>query len=251
MRTLVRDCHISVRWIYHLVDDSLSWRTVSGDAGSGQYWQAYCTEFINPAMGFTIGWVNWLGGAITITTQIVASAIIMKNIIPSVSTFVWILLFAAILFGANFFAAGKYGNVSFYFASLKIVLIIAFVLVGAGLLLRSGCRRAGRPGQLYCERRLLPERTCRCWGCISECFLRIRRNRDDRGNCRRDQKGRGYPESCKLDAVLASGCLCRCNDGPDRAAALGSGRSATVPRSLMYSVMRACMEQSCLLIFSY
>ena len=55
--------------------------------------QAYCTEFINPAMGFTIGWVNWLGGAITITTQIVASAIIMKNIIPSVPTFVWILLF--------------------------------------------------------------------------------------------------------------------------------------------------------------
>lgn len=93
--------------------------------------QAYCTEFINPAMGFTIGWVNWIGGAITITTQIVASAIIMKNIIPSVPTFVWILLFAAILFGANFFAAGKYGNVSFYFASLKIVLIIAFVVVGA------------------------------------------------------------------------------------------------------------------------
>lgn len=96
--------------------------------------QAYCTEFINPAMGFTIGWVNWLGGAITITTQIVASAIIMKNIIPSVPTFVWILLFAALLFGANFFAAGKYGNVSFYFASLKIVLIIAFVLVGAGMI---------------------------------------------------------------------------------------------------------------------
>ena len=24
-------CRISVRWIYHLVDDSLSWRTVSGD----------------------------------------------------------------------------------------------------------------------------------------------------------------------------------------------------------------------------
>ncbi len=97
--------------------------------------QAYCTEFINPAMGITIGWVNWLGGAITITTQIVASAIIMKNIFPEVPTVVWILLFAAVLFGANFFAAGKFGNVSFYFASLKIVLIVVFIIVGAAMLI--------------------------------------------------------------------------------------------------------------------
>ena len=46
--------------------------------------QAYSTEFISPAMGFTIGWVNWSGGAITITAQIVASAIIMKDILPGI-----------------------------------------------------------------------------------------------------------------------------------------------------------------------
>lgn len=42
--------------------------------------QAYTTEFISPAMGFTIGWVNWIGAAATITAQIVASAIIMRDI---------------------------------------------------------------------------------------------------------------------------------------------------------------------------
>ena len=44
--------------------------------------QAYSTEFCGPAMGFTIGWVNWIGAAMTITAQIVASAIIMKDILP-------------------------------------------------------------------------------------------------------------------------------------------------------------------------
>ena len=44
--------------------------------------QAYTTEFIGPAMGFTVGWVNWVGAAATITAQIVASAIIMKDILP-------------------------------------------------------------------------------------------------------------------------------------------------------------------------
>jgi len=65
--------------------------------------QAYATEFIGPPMGFTIGWVNWLGGAITITCQIVASAIIMKQIIPGTPTWLWIVVFTLILFGVNFF----------------------------------------------------------------------------------------------------------------------------------------------------
>lgn len=100
--------------------------------------QAYATEFINPAMGFTIGWVNWLGSAITITCQIVASAIIMKNIIPSSPTVLWIILFSILLFGVNFFNVEQYGNVSFWFSSLKIVLVIAFVIVGIFLTLGFG-----------------------------------------------------------------------------------------------------------------
>lgn len=51
--------------------------------------QAYSTEFVGPAMGFTIGWVNWIGGAMTITAQVVASAIIMRDIIPNSPT--WLL----------------------------------------------------------------------------------------------------------------------------------------------------------------
>lgn len=96
--------------------------------------QAYTTEFIGPAMGFTIGWVNWTGAAITITTQIVASAIIMKDIIPGSPTWVWILLFAVLLFGVNFFNAKVFGNISFWMSSLKIVLIVVFIIVGIAMM---------------------------------------------------------------------------------------------------------------------
>ena len=106
--------------------------------------QAYCTEYINPAMGITVGWINWMGGAMTITGQIVASAIIVKNIIPGVPTFAWILIFSALLLGANLFAVGKFGNVSFYFASLKIVLILAFFLVGLAMIF-FGLGNGGNP----------------------------------------------------------------------------------------------------------
>lgn len=100
--------------------------------------QAYATEFINPAMGFTIGWVNWLGGAITITCQIVASAIIMKNIIPSSPTILWVIVFSILLTGVNFFNVKQYGNVSFWLASLKLVLAAVFIIVGIAMILGLG-----------------------------------------------------------------------------------------------------------------
>ncbi len=104
--------------------------------------QAYSTEFINPAMGFTIGWVNWIGGAATITAQIVASAILMKDILPNTPTWVWIVVFAAILFGVNFLDAKIFGDVSFWVSSLKILMVAAFVIVGVALMGGAGSSEA-------------------------------------------------------------------------------------------------------------
>ncbi|MGI6211490.1 MAG: amino acid permease [Anaerovoracaceae bacterium] len=96
--------------------------------------QAFSTEFINPAMGFTIGWVNWIGGAMTITAQVVASAIIMKDIIPNSKTWVWIVLFSVLLFGVNLLDAKIFGNISFWCSSIKIIMVVAFIIVGAGMM---------------------------------------------------------------------------------------------------------------------
>ncbi len=96
--------------------------------------QAYTTEFIGPAMGFTVGWVNWVGAAATITAQIVASAIIMKDILPGTSTALWIVIFAVILFGINFLDAKVFGNISFWVSTLKIILVAAFAIVGVAIM---------------------------------------------------------------------------------------------------------------------
>lgn len=96
--------------------------------------QAYTTEFISPAMGFTIGWVNWIGAAATITAQIVAAAIIMRDMIPGSPVWLWIILFAALLFGVNIFNAKAFGDISFWFASLKLVLVVVFAIVGIAMM---------------------------------------------------------------------------------------------------------------------
>lgn len=100
--------------------------------------QAYTTEFISPAMGFTIGWVNWIGAAATITAQIVAAAIIMRDMIPGSPTWLWIIVFSALLFGINAFNAKAFGDVSFWFASLKLVLVVVFAIVGIAMMFGMG-----------------------------------------------------------------------------------------------------------------
>lgn len=97
---------------------------------SGQI-QAYTTEFCGPALGFTIGWVNWIGAAATISGQIVASAILMRDIIPNSPTWLWITIFVILLFGVNLLDAKLFGNISFWFSSIKLILIVAFIIVGA------------------------------------------------------------------------------------------------------------------------
>lgn len=97
--------------------------------------QAYSTEFIGPAMGFTIGWDNWIGAAATITAQIVAAAIIMQDIIPGTPTWLWIVVFSLLLFGVNFFNAKAFGNISFWVSSLKMILVVVFIIIGIAMML--------------------------------------------------------------------------------------------------------------------
>lgn len=96
--------------------------------------QAYATEFVGDSMGFTIGWVKWLSLAITIPSQLVASSIILKNIFPAVHPIVWTVLFSLILFKLNAKPAEEYGSSSFWFSSIKFILIVVFFVVGLGII---------------------------------------------------------------------------------------------------------------------
>ena len=97
--------------------------------------QAYANELISPAAGFLAGWIRWIACAVTITSQLVASSIIMKNILPSVPSVVWIITFTLLLFFLNLFSARGYGEVEFWFVSIKVITIAIFILVAVAIVL--------------------------------------------------------------------------------------------------------------------
>lgn len=92
--------------------------------------ETYATKFVDPALGFALGWNYWYNWAITVAAELAAGAIVVKFWLPDTSAIMWSALFLAILFLLNFFSAKMYGESEFWFAGIKVVTIIIFLVIG-------------------------------------------------------------------------------------------------------------------------
>ncbi len=96
--------------------------------------QVYANTFISPAIGFTVGWMYWINWVICIASNFTASAIITHAWIPSVSVWEWCLIFIIFTGIINSVSVRLYGEMEFWFAGIKIIAIIIFIISGAGLM---------------------------------------------------------------------------------------------------------------------
>lgn len=96
---------------------------------SGSF-ETYATRFVDPALGFALGWNYWYNWAITVACELVAGAIVMKFWFPDVPGVVWSLIFLVLLFALNLVSAKMYGEAEFWFAGIKVVTIVIFLAVG-------------------------------------------------------------------------------------------------------------------------
>ncbi|MGO9211591.1 MAG: amino acid permease [Terriglobales bacterium] len=94
----------------------------------------YAELYLNPWAGFISRYGYWLAIAIAIGGELVASATYMHYWFPSVQAIVWIVVFAAGLLAVNLRTVGDYGRFEFWFAMIKLVTILAFIVLGAALL---------------------------------------------------------------------------------------------------------------------
>lgn len=92
--------------------------------------ETYATKFVDPALGFALGWNYWYNWAITVAAELAAGAMVVKFWLPNSNDLMWSALFLAILFLLNFFSAKMYGESEFWFAGIKVVTIIVFLIIG-------------------------------------------------------------------------------------------------------------------------
>ena len=97
--------------------------------------QLYGDLYVNEWAGFLSGAGYWAAIAISIGAEMVASATYMAFWFPRVPAIAWIAIASVLLLGVNLLSVRRYGRFEYWFAMIKVVVIIAFIVVGAGLLL--------------------------------------------------------------------------------------------------------------------
>lgn len=113
--------------VYFLITSLGEMATHMPIAGS---FSSYASRFIDPSLGFALGWNYWYNWAITVAAELVAASLIMKYWFPSVSGFVWSGIFLAIIVGLNVLSSKAYGESEYWFAGIKVVTVIVFLIIG-------------------------------------------------------------------------------------------------------------------------
>jgi lysine-specific permease len=96
--------------------------------------EQYATRFVDPALGFALGWNYWYTWTVTLPAELAAGAIVMKYWFPNTPAIVWSALFLAILFLLNVFSVRGYGEGEYWFAGIKVLTIIVFLVVGLAMI---------------------------------------------------------------------------------------------------------------------
>ncbi|KKK39743.1 amino acid transporter [Mesobacillus campisalis] len=92
--------------------------------------QTYASRYISPSAGFTLGWMYFIGSATTAGLEFTAAGILMQRWFPDISIWIWCALFIALLFGLNALTTRAFGEAEYWFAGIKVVAVIFFILIG-------------------------------------------------------------------------------------------------------------------------
>src|SRR6266851_4011850 len=102
--------------------------------GAGSF-GLYGDLYLNQWAGFIARAGYWAALSISIGAELVASATYLAFWFPSVPALFWVVIFSAMLLLINLRSVGNYARFEYWFAMIKVAAIVAFIVLGVGLLL--------------------------------------------------------------------------------------------------------------------
>ena len=90
----------------------------------------YAKRFIGPGTAFTIAVLYWLNWAVALASEFTAAGLLMQRWFPHSPSWVWSAVFIVVVFALNIMSVRLYGEAEFWFASIKVFAIIAFIVIG-------------------------------------------------------------------------------------------------------------------------
>jgi AAT family amino acid transporter len=95
----------------------------------------YAEIYLNPWAGFVARYGYWFSISIAVGAEMVAATTYSQYWFPTVPAIVWIAIYTSVLLLINLRSVGHYGRFEYWFAMVKVVVIVAFILAGTWLLI--------------------------------------------------------------------------------------------------------------------
>ncbi len=98
----------------------------------------YATRYVDPALGYALGWNYWYNWAITVASEISAASLVMHYWLPQSSPFLWCTLFLGLVTAFNATSTRGFGEIEYWFSFIKICVVVFFIIAGFVLVLGIG-----------------------------------------------------------------------------------------------------------------
>ncbi|RJE18684.1 permease [Aspergillus sclerotialis] len=89
----------------------------------------YAARFVDPALGFTLGWNYWYQFAIGVPIEISAAALIIDYWPNGVSSAVWITILFIVIVALNCTPVKIYGETEFILGAIKLTTIVGLIIL--------------------------------------------------------------------------------------------------------------------------
>jgi L-asparagine transporter-like permease len=103
----------------------------------------YAEMYLHPWAGFATRYTYWLCLVIVIGSEVAATAIYCNFWFKNIPSWLWISGFSIALVYLNTLSIKNFGTIEFWFAMIKVVTIVAFLILGTALVLGFGFPRIG------------------------------------------------------------------------------------------------------------
>lgn len=94
----------------------------------------YAAEFIDPALGYALGWNYWYAWAISIAAEIAAAALLVQYWFPHSQTWIWSGGFLGLIIAFNAISTSVFGEIEYWLSLIKVTVIGLFVVVGFAII---------------------------------------------------------------------------------------------------------------------
>lgn len=91
---------------------------------------AYATRFVDPSLGFAMGWIYFCSWSFTLALELTATGLIIQYWDSSLNIGIFIAIFWVVITAINFLPVSFYGEVEFWMSSIKILTVLGFIIFG-------------------------------------------------------------------------------------------------------------------------